>query len=338
MAARSEQGTRQDRATCAAAVLNNAALIASDCDIRALARNLCCRQYQALAASAPLPAWAASLAMQPVLNIVRQVIREGDGERARATLEGLHQAALSRTTAVVEGIQVDFSALTSTAEACRETRALTWSALLSDGIRALAHAARWKEAADLAARYRGTGNRLLDGRQAAILALLTTGRASAAAQMTEQSTVAEPWEYAVQAVLRVMCQRGAGQVPAPGTATMTAAACALARAEEAGATVTRTRIGLIALDLADDPDSNQTRALNAALVSTGNEDAYAARDLLASSQMARSLTISQRSELETLVQSCGLGAGEIPARLHNQLVIAAEQAESILTAAVSCRD
>jgi hypothetical protein len=328
--ATAEEGTPQDQATLAAAVLNNAALIASDCGIPALARNLCRRQYQALAASAPLPAWAASLAMQPILNIIRQLIRDHDSDRARTTLEALHQAALSRTATVIEDTKVDFGILTSTADAHRETCTLTWSALLSDGTRALGHAGRWKEAAHLAAAHRGIGHRLLDGRQAAILAHLTSGQPSRADQMNEQSSVTEPWEHAVQAILRVMCQRAAGQNPAAGITAMTASASALASSETPGAKVTRTRIGLIALDLAGDSDTVQARALRTALITARNTDAYAARDLLASQWLTKSLTTAQHSELETLITACGLGAGTIPTQPYERLATAANQAESIL--------
>ena len=202
LAACPEQGTRQQQVIRAAEVLNKAALIASDCGISALTRELCHRQYELLARSAPLPAWAARLALQPVLNIPRQHIRDGQGEHAHAMLLTLHQAALTRAEAVIDSTRIDFGTLTATANGRKETRALTWTALLADGTRALAQAGRWKEAAAHSALYRGTGARLLDGRQAAILALLADGQASQAAQMTEQATVTEPWEHAVQAVFR----------------------------------------------------------------------------------------------------------------------------------------
>ena len=159
-------GNLQEKATRAAEVLNKAALIASDCGIPALARELCHRQYELLAQSAPLPGWAVRLAMQPVLNIPRQLIRDGHGDNARAVLETLHAAALSRATAVIDGMRIDFGTLTSTTDGRKEACTLTWTALLADGTRALAQAGRWKEAAEHAAAYRGTGARLLDGRQA----------------------------------------------------------------------------------------------------------------------------------------------------------------------------
>lgn len=331
LAASAEAGTRQQRATRAAEALSKAALIASDCGVPGLARELCHRQHELLARLAPLPGWAAKLAMQPVLNIARQLIRDGHGDDAYAMLEAFHQAALRRAAAVIDGTRIDFGTLTSTADAHKEACTLTWTALLADGTRALAQAGRWKEAAERAAAHRGTGTRLLDGRQAAILALLADGQVGEATQMTEQATVAEPWEHAVQAVLRVLCQRAAGQDPEPGIAIMIAAACALAREHDPVTAVTHTRIGLTALGLTGDSDTARARGIRAALITTANTDAYAARDLLASRQVGNALTSAQRTRLQALIHTCGLGAGTIPGHLHDQLTSAVNRAEAALT-------
>jgi hypothetical protein len=333
LAARTGQGTRQERATSAAGVLNKAALVASDCGIPALARDLCRRQYELFAQLAPLPGWAVRLALQPVLNIPRQLIRDGHGDDAHAMLQALHQAALSRAAAVIDGMRIDFGALSSTADGHKETCTLTWTALLADGTRALAQAGRWKQAAEHAAAYRGTGTRLLDGRQSAILALLTEGQPGEATQIVEQSAVAEAWEHAVQAVLRVLCQRAAGQNPVPGTATMLGTARTLVQVQDPATAVTRTRTGLTALTLAGHSDTMQAPAIRAALITAGNADAYVARDLLAARQNW-SLTTAQRSRLQALVQAGGLDAGAIPGHLHDQLASAARTAEATLAHAI----
>jgi hypothetical protein len=330
--AASRHGTRQERATRAAELLNKAALIASDCGIPVLARDLCHRQYNLFARAAPLPAWAVRLAMQPVLNIPRQLIRDGNGDDANAMLEALHQAALHLTPADIDGIYVSVGALTRTADGHREARTLTWTALLADGTRALTQAGQCKEAAERAAAHRGIGTRLLDGRQAAILALLTSGQADEAAEMTSQSAPAETWEHAVQAVLRVLCQLAAGHDPEPGITTMTAAALELAQAQDPATTLPRTRIGLTALDLAS--GTYQACALHSALIAMASTDGYAARDVLASVPVSKCLTSAQRSQLQALISTCGLGTGMIPGRLHYQLTAAADDAAGTLTAAL----
>lgn len=328
LASGAELGSCQEQAIHAAEVLNKAALIASDCGVPVLARSLCRRQFELFAQSAPLPRWAVKLAMQPVLNIPRQLIRDGRGDDARTALEKLHAAAISRTTTVIDDMRIDFGALTSTAYGRKETCTLTWTALLADGTRALAQSGRWKEAAEQAAACRGIGARLLDGRQAAILALLTDKQVREAAQMVEQSTVTEPWEHAVQAVLRVLCQRAAGEDANPGIATMIAATLALAQVRDPATAVTRARIEMIALDLAG--EVMQAPAVRAALIAAGTEDAYVARDLLASQHANWFLTNAQRSQLQTVVDYCGLDARTIPAHLLRQLTSAVSRAESIL--------
>jgi hypothetical protein len=148
--------------------------------------------------------------------------------------------------------------------------------------------------------------------------------------MVARTTAAEPWEYAVQAVFRVLCQHGAATDLRSAIATMTATTRELVQVQDPATAVTRTRIGLTALDLAAGTEVIQTRALTAALFTTASADAYAARDLLASSQTAHSLTSARRSGLYALVRASGLGAGMIPSNLHDQLTSAVIQAEAAL--------
>jgi len=330
LAADTEHGTCQQRATRAAEVLNKAALIASDCGITDLARELCRRQYELFARSAPLPAWAVRLALQPVLNIPRQLIRDNRADDAHVMLQALHHGAVSRTAVAVEGTHIDFAALTTTADGHREARTLTRMALLGDGTRALARAGRWAEAAERAVAHRGTGARLLDGRQAAILALLTNGHPSEAAAITERSQPAQPWEHTVQAVLRVLCRHAAGDAPEPATTVMLAIACVLVRAHDPATAVARSRIGLVAVDLAGTSDPVRTSALHEALIASGTTDGYAARDLLASPFMSEAITSPHHLELQALIRMCGLSAGSIPRHLRFQLTDASDRAACAL--------
>src|SRR5260370_24166939 len=63
----------------ASEALNVAALIASDCGMPDLASRLCWEHYAIFDAARPLPFKVAKLALQPVLNIPRQMIRDGNG-------------------------------------------------------------------------------------------------------------------------------------------------------------------------------------------------------------------------------------------------------------------
>jgi hypothetical protein len=330
LAAGIEHGTCQQRATCAAEVLNKAALIASDCGVPDLARELCRRQYELFAQSAPLPAWAVRLALQPVLNIPRQLIRGDRPDDAYAILEALHHAAVNRAVATVDGTHIDFAALTTMADGRREACTLTWTALLADGTRALARAGRWAEAAERATALRGTGTRLLDGRQAAILALLTSGHPSQAAAIAKKSEPTQPWEHTVQDVFRVLCQRATGDTLEPATTAMLTTACTLVQTQDTATAAARTRIGLVALDLADPGDPVHRSVLRDALIASGHADGYAARDLLASPSMSKTITSAQRLDLEALVRTCGLSAGVIPCHLRTQVTDAADRAAHAL--------
>ena len=331
-----ERGTRQECVTRAAELLNKAALIASDCGMPMLTRELCQRQYELFAQSAPLPGWAVRLALLPVLNIPRQLIRDGRPNDAHALLQALHHAALGRTTCAADGMSIDFGTLTTAADGHREASTLTWTALLADGARALAHAGRWAEAAERATAHRGIGIRLLDGRQALILALLTSGHPIEAAAATEEAEPVHPWEHTVRAILRVLCQRVGGGAPGPATVTMLAAACTLVQALDPATVAARARIGLVAYALADPGDAVLASALRDVLIASASTDGYAARDLLASPSMSNAVTSAQRMELEALVRKCGLDAGTIPRRFHSQLADMTDRAACTLT--LRCRD
>lgn len=324
-----------DRASRAAEVCNKAALIASDCALPDLARDLCHRQHALFAQAGPLPEWAVKLSLQPILNIPRQLIREGDGNGAHAMLDALYKAARrGKRTVIVDGWPVELSVLTRTPDDHKTVCTLIWAALLADGTRALALAGRWREAADSAAAHRGVGNRLLDGRQAFILALLHKGDVDQAAAVVERSTIFEPWEHAVQSILRVLCLRAAGAETALHRATMLTASRALAQEQDPSTTVPRARAAIIALELAAVCDDAQLQPLRTATIAAASRDAYAARDALAHPQLRAMLTARQRYGLDELVRACGLGTGTIAPALYKQMMAAVERAETALADAL----
>ena len=279
---------------------------------------------------APLPGWAVRLALQPVLNIPRQLIRDGHGDDAHAMLEALHQAALSRAVAVIDGMRIDFGTLTSTADGHKEACTLTWTALLADGTRALAQAGRWTEAAEHAAAHRGTGARLLDGRQAAILALLADGQRRTRPRRWSSS---RPSPNPGSTPSR-QCSASCASAP-PGTdhtviTTMIAAAVELAQAPDLTTVLTRIRIGLTALDVARASDDLLGNSLRTELIAIATSDAYAAREILAHPQIRHTLTTGQRENLDGIVGACGLGARTIGSGRHERLMAAAAAAETVL--------
>ncbi|WP_206305958.1 hypothetical protein [Streptomyces sp. RFCAC02] len=322
-------GDVYEQAVRAAEICNKAALIASDCALPDLARALCWSQYRVFAQARPLPPWAVKLALQPILNIARQLIREGDGNSAYITLEALFRAARDRSSVEIAGRTVALHTLTSTTDDHKTVCTLTWTALLADGTRALVQAGRWQEAAEAAATHHGVGARLLDGRQITILALVQNGRHDEARRLVETSRPSEPWEEAVQSLLRVLC-RGTGSAPATHIDEMLNTILALRQQPAPGTTVFLTRVGISALILAADHDDERTHQLHRDVLAMARSDAYAARDTLAHSQFRNALTASQHSALTSTVHASGLGMGTAPAPLNSDLMGAVQAAEDQL--------
>jgi hypothetical protein len=327
-AAISAQPAGRDRVSRAAEVLNKAALIASDCGLPGTARALCHRQYELFDQARPLPAWAAPLALQPLLNIPRQLIRQGQGQAAYDMLESLGRAAREQSVTVIDGQPVNLAALTAAPDGHQAVRALVWTTLLADGTRALAVAGRWQEAARHAAAHRGIGKRLLDGRQATILAHLECGHADTAVALVARSAVTEPWEHALQALLRVLCMDTAGAGAGHHVVAMLGTAGDLARDPDRTTTVSRARIGMLALDLAWPSNELLSQSLRASLITSASYDGHTAQDVLSHYQVGPYLTTGQRQHLQDLVQSCGLGVGSMPEQLHEKLMAAVHRAET----------
>jgi hypothetical protein len=173
----------------------------------AFAQKLCWRQYDIFNAARPLPAPIAKLALQPVINIARQMIRDGDGGTAYEMLVNLFHAARTRSRVSVAGRSIDLTGATALPEDHKTTCTQLWAAILADGTRAVVQTGRWTDAATTIAAHRGDGDRLLDGRRATIMSLLQRGHRDQAIAMLDQSTLTEPWEKPVAAILRTYCLR-----------------------------------------------------------------------------------------------------------------------------------
>ncbi|MGW7688777.1 TetR/AcrR family transcriptional regulator [Streptomyces asiaticus] len=160
---------REGKLSLAAAAQNKAALIACDCGMPDLAHTLCWRHAEVYLCAQPLSAQEARHALEPVVNIARLLIRDGDGNGAYHLLDGLVQAARARGRAEVDGHTISFNDLTATDEEHHQLYQWLWTVLLGDGTRALVAAEAWDRARSHARRHRGAGQRLLDGRQVEVL-------------------------------------------------------------------------------------------------------------------------------------------------------------------------
>ncbi|MFE3197831.1 hypothetical protein [Embleya sp. NPDC059237] len=309
----------------ASGVLNYAALVASDVGMPDLAAQLCWRQHRVFAEAGRLTGDIAVMALMPVVNIARLLIREGDGEGAYEVLGRLYRAAQRRGTTEIRDQAVDLSLLTGTDADHRKVCEELWVTVLIDGARALARIGRWTEAAETMAAYRGLGNRLLDGRQIMIMSMMERGLDRQARAMIEATVPAEPWENAVAALLRACCPP---RQPEPDLALMEVLPV-IAPPDPATAAF-QARVGLTALDLCRESMNSDAALVRDALVDVAVLDAYAARDILTHGPLRSRLSGGQTRELQAVLTASGLGAGSLAAVHAHALAGAVDAAESAL--------
>ncbi|MGH3830819.1 MAG: hypothetical protein ACRDRS_10290 [Pseudonocardiaceae bacterium] len=90
----------------ASAVHNLAALVASDVGLPDLARQWCHRHTMVYLQACPLDAQAAIRALEPLVNLARLHIRDGNGECAFTLLDELYTAVATRADTTIDGIPV----------------------------------------------------------------------------------------------------------------------------------------------------------------------------------------------------------------------------------------
>ncbi|MFI0108056.1 hypothetical protein ACH4TM_31120 [Streptomyces parvus] len=312
----------------ACGVLNYAALIASDVGLPGLAEDLCWQQHQVFADAGRLDGQVAVMSLMPLVNLSRLQTRAGHGESAYRLLHRLNEAARHRTKTDVDGRTVDLSALTGTDEDHRTVCHELYIALLVDGARALAQISRWTEAADALARHRGIGNRLLDGRQIKIMALMEQGLDQQARDLIDTTQPTEPWENHVADLLRIHCRPDPGHLPPADIEQAQRSAVALLTDPEPSYAAFQTRAGLAALDI--DGSGPHADSLTSALTAAARLDAYAAQEVLRHPVAAMAVDDEAKDVLNAVTIAAGLGSGALSADHHEALTYAVEHAEAQL--------
>ncbi|WP_031045783.1 hypothetical protein [Streptomyces sp. NRRL F-5650] len=312
----------------ACGVLNYAALIASDVGLPDLAEDLCWRQHQVFADAGRLSGRVAVMSLMPLVNLARLLTRDGQGEAAYDLLLRLNHAARQREKTEIGGRSVDLSALTGTDEEHRRVCQELWVTLLVDGARALAQVGRWADAADAMAQHRGIGNRLLDGRQIKIMALMEQGLDEQARHLIDTTRPAEPWERAIALLLHAHCRPVDAPVTAVDLDRIVDEAVQLLAHPDPPTAAFQTRTGLSALEL--DRSGRHAARLVDSLVSVARLDACAARDALHHSVAASALDDRAKDALNAVIAAAGLGSGVLSARHHEALTGAVGHAETEL--------
>jgi hypothetical protein len=336
LAADRSGGSHHQQVARASAVLNFAALIASDAGLADLAEELCWRQYTIFAEARHPDQNIAVMTLMPVVNIARLLIREGDGNSAYDILQQLYEAARQRGAATIRGREVDLSPWTQTTAGHRTLCTELWVTILTDGARALARSGRWTEAAQTMAAHHGIGNRLLDGRQIKILSLMEQSLRQQAAELIESSIPAEPWEHTIAAILRTCCRPTLSPAWRADLQLTVRGALSLAAQPEPMTASFRARVGLTALDLSADQPTQLDLPLRTAIITLARSDAYAARDILGHQPMHFHMTRQQHDELTAIITASGLGAGQLSAAHLRSITAAVRQAEGRLHKLLRC--
>jgi hypothetical protein len=169
------------------------------------------------------------MSLMPLVNLSRLLTRDGQGEAAYDMLIRLNHAARQREKTEIDGRVVDLSPLTGTDEEHRTVCQELYVTLLVDGARALARIGRWTEAADAMAQHRGIGNRLLDGRQIKIMALMEQGLDQQARDLIDTTQPTEPWERAIAFLLHAPTWSVVGNFRSSGPYWVPCPSCGTAR-------------------------------------------------------------------------------------------------------------
>ena len=136
--------------------LNKAALLASDCGLDDLARDLCWRHIDSYRqASRPLTAGLARRMLGPAPNLARLQLRPGEPDSALQLLETIHHAVTAGGDLTIDGQVLPVAGLAGSPEEHARLRNIVRQHHLTDGIRAHVTAGRWDQAARLAEELGG---------------------------------------------------------------------------------------------------------------------------------------------------------------------------------------
>ncbi|GAA4720442.1 hypothetical protein APR04_005754 [Promicromonospora umidemergens] len=304
----------RETAESAAALLNLAALIASDCRDAALAEDLCHQHLDTyLSHDRPVAYADAPLLLGPATNLARLRMRAADGDTALTILVSLLRGVQHNTDVTVDDRTLPLSTLHGPATERQELVTFVWLQLLTDGTKALTLAGRWADAARLVHAYNGIGLHLFEGRQITVIDNLLKGDPKAAREVLADAELSEPWEHEVAACLRLL-------LAAP-TDCSTAIENLLALYDAAEGHPERphyrARLGVTASVLVCSHDQQLADDVlhRTALEALEAHDGYAAREVLLHPRVDKVLGAERVAELHQCVGTCGLKGGRLNGRV-----------------------
>jgi hypothetical protein len=317
--------------------LNKAALLVSDCGLISFARELCWQQINVFREAGPvLSVSEAGYMLAPVLNLARLDIRVGGGDGAVALMNTMLQAVRERVDMEIDGCVLPLATLIGTLDEHKKLHEWAWKACIADGVRALAAQGRWDEAVTHAARHRGIGRHLLEGRQTTIVAECLGGSAATAVKLLEDSTLTEPWEWQVASCLKVMSSYSAGAAVSTDVEVMVSAF--VEQQPIPGYAPYRARLGMSVATLVAgvDPAAAKHVLDRTAQEALKSADGYAAHEVAGHTNATVHLDEADRQALRDLATSSGLGTGPLPEPVLDSLLTSVDLAAKALSSAI-CR-
>ncbi|MFJ3405435.1 hypothetical protein [Promicromonospora sp. NPDC090134] len=322
----------RDAAEGAAALLNLAALIASDCRDPALAEDLCRQHLDSLLKhQRPLAYSEAPLLLGPATNLARLRMRAADGDSALTILVNLLRGVRRTTDVTIDGRTLPLSTLHGPETDKQELTKSVWMQLLTDGTKALTLAGRWADAAQLVEAYNGIGLHLFEGRQITIINHLLNGDTTGARAALAGAGLTEAWEHEVAACLQLLLAQ-----PADASASVESL---VALHDEAQGHPERphyrARLGVTTTVLVAPHDQHLADDVlqRTALEALDAHDGYAAREVLQHTGINRVLDRGQAAALGHLVRAAGLTGGQLTGRILATLLDATASARRTLAGA-----
>jgi len=330
LAGQASQAT-SDTPLRAAEACNLAALIASDCAMPAFARDLCWHQFEIYTAAGPYDAATAKLALQPLINLARLRIRDDDGDGGYQIVQSLYDGVRSsQDQAAVDGRAVNLASLAAPGDDHKAIVQWLWTVVLSDGLRSLCRAGDWTAALHQAQQHHGIGQRLLDGRQIAVLAHAASGQHDEAERLLKTTTGTEPWENVVADCLRAITR--ATESPAGLTGATGRLPDAYLALDDPGRAMFNVRLGLTVGELIETHDDQRAVIGKVERIAVQTADAYIAREVLSSP--ATDLRREVHAKLRRTIDQASLGHPLGTAQVR-QLTDAVEWAGTSLAASLA---
>lgn len=313
---------RQDAVREAGRALTGAARIARDCHQPDLAQRISARHiglYTDL--TRPLTVQEAVQVVGAATGLARAHLRT-DPDQGVAMLTRVLRALHGRLPITLDGLALPFGDIDTSLAQHRQLVGLVRTQLLVGGTSALARAGRWADAAELAATYTtGNDDRLLEGRQALIIACLLDrdgNRARALIPNLGSGAVRDEDRDAAMC-LSALCATPANRYDATRAMIDDYRAQRAARGEGYASYKARHGSTVALIAHAHRHPAAPGVAVQVAAEALESTDGYAAQDVLLHPVITEAMPAADRAALAQVVETAGLTGNLLNGRLPNRI-------------------